>query len=270
MKTSDAVNIHNQIRSLNGGFFISRGEGIHPTRNLTSYEIIFVVRGVLDIWEEDRDYRIRAGESLILYPGYTHGGRVPYPRDLQFYWLHFNSYIKPGKEFMEIPKQVSSIDKDRIIQLFRWFLNDQEDGRGQDVRADFLVKHILLELSRTNGNKDEGPVPYILEQTREILNTRFNENISTGSISRELRCNSDYLGRIYHRYYGYTLTRDLQEIRIKHAKNQLMNTCDFISNIAYECGFNDPGYFRKVFKRCTGVTPKAYRDSFSRVTINTE
>jgi len=32
-----------------------------------------------------------------------------------------------------------------------------------------------------------------------------------------------------------------------------------IAQIAYELGFNDPAYFCRVFKRYSGVTPRAFR-----------
>ena len=42
-----------------------------------------------------------------------------------------------------------------------------------------------------------------------------------------------------------------------------------INEIAFECGYTDPGYFRRMFKRLTGLTPKEFRTLYARTHINT-
>lgn len=75
------------VRVQNGGLFISRGIGSHPARTLTSWEVIFVERGELQIREEDHLFIVQAGESLLLRPGHRHVGEGAFPADLKFYWL---------------------------------------------------------------------------------------------------------------------------------------------------------------------------------------
>jgi AraC-like DNA-binding protein len=38
-----------------------------------------------------------------------------------------------------------------------------------------------------------------------------------------------------------------------------------VKEIAHECGFQDVGYFRRLFRRHEGVTPSAYRRRFARL-----
>ena len=51
----------------------------------------------------------------------------------------------------------------------------------------------------------------------------------------------------------------LNELRIQLACRQLIETSKDISQIAYDCGFEDVSYFNQVFKAKTLVNPTAFR-----------
>ena len=78
-----------RVKALNGGLFISRGEGIHPRRVIESDELILVRRGTLHIREATTEFAVREGEALLLRAGRLHEGTRPFAPDLSFYWLHF-------------------------------------------------------------------------------------------------------------------------------------------------------------------------------------
>jgi hypothetical protein len=73
-----------ELLASNGGLFVSRGIGTHPTRVITTFELIFVKSGVLGIREGDTHFEVQPNETLLLWPGREHGGTAPYPRDLRF------------------------------------------------------------------------------------------------------------------------------------------------------------------------------------------
>ena len=62
----------------NGGLFISRGQGTHPARKISSYELIYVRHGVLEIEEAGVPYSVGPGQSLLLSPDTPHAGTAPY------------------------------------------------------------------------------------------------------------------------------------------------------------------------------------------------
>ncbi|MBM6699189.1 helix-turn-helix transcriptional regulator [Bifidobacterium pullorum subsp. saeculare] len=57
--------------------------------------------------------------------------------------------------------------------------------------------------------------------------------------------------------------------RMSHACDLLGSTALPVTQVAAECGYADPRYFMRVFKRRMGVTPTRYRDSFSGTLFNT-
>jgi len=54
----------------------------------------------------------------------------------------------------------------------------------------------------------------------------------------------------------------VQRLRVEDAKRRLERTEDPIDEISWRVGYEDPAFFRRLFKRTTGMTPGAYRKRF--------
>jgi len=59
----------------------------------------------------------------------------------------------------------------------------------------------------------------------------------------------------------------LQRFRIENAKKLLENKNYGIEQVAMKCGYEDISFFRKVFKRHVGMTPREYKDKYGRGAI---
>jgi transcriptional regulator GlxA family with amidase domain len=65
---------------------------------------------------------------------------------------------------------------------------------------------------------------------------------------------------------GYAPVDYVQALRLEEAKQMLETTADAPDAIAYAIGYQDPTFFRRMFKRRTGVTPSRYRQRFRWIT----
>jgi len=54
----------------------------------------------------------------------------------------------------------------------------------------------------------------------------------------------------------------VQQLRIGEAKRRLERTSEPVDQIGWRVGYEDPTFFRRLFKRITGVSPAAYRRKF--------
>lgn len=61
---------------------------------------------------------------------------------------------------------------------------------------------------------------------------------------------------------GQTPLAYVQRLRIEDAKRRLERTESSIEEIAWQSGYEDPAFFRRLFKRLTGLAPGAYRKRF--------
>lgn len=61
---------------------------------------------------------------------------------------------------------------------------------------------------------------------------------------------------------GYAPVEYVQALRIEEAKQILETTSEPTDGVAQMVGYDDPAFFRRLFKRRTGVTPARYRKRF--------
>lgn len=68
--------------------------------------------------------------------------------------------------------------------------------------------------------------------------------------------------RRFRKATGYTPIRYVQELRINEAKRLLEQSNRGIDDIAHRVGYEDPAFFRHLFKRQVGITPATHRRKF--------
>ncbi len=271
----DLLRIHADVglQAHNGGLFVSRGEGRHPDRKLDSYELIFVRKGVLGIQEEQRRFEVIAGQSLILWAGRRHWGTDPYSADLSFYWLHFsvgNVPARHGKDLLQVAQYVTVSRQDHMTELFRRFLDDQESDVLDSTSATLLLMLMLCEVARSRrpGAAPEGASARLAARADAYIRSHFHQPLGPADVADVLGCNANYLSRIFHQVYEQTLTDTIHQCRLRYARQLLLDDDRNIDEIARACGFNDTGYFRRLFKRHEGITPRAFRRLYSRMHTN--
>jgi len=264
------------IHAENGGLCISRGQGIHPDRVIDSFELIYVREGVLSIAEEDRPFDVSAGQSLILWPERRHCGTVGYDRKLSYYWLHFR-VVDPHllEECLSVIPQHSTVRRpDHLTDLFRRFLEDQETRELTSLSADLIILLMLNELSSSHPHEREEshkPAGRVLASRAEaFIATHFEQSISTSVVADHTGCNADYLSRVFQQTFGTTITEAILRRRMKKARALLRDTDIYLEQVAQQCGIEDVTYFRRIFKRETGMTPIAFRKMYARLHVNTE
>ena len=258
------------VQAHNGGQFVSRGAGIHPRRRLSSSELIFVRKGVLSIREEDTEFFVEPGQSLLLFAGRQHEGTAPLPPDLNFYWMHFSYDGAAAETGPTVPQHVAVERPDHLTELFRRFLDDQESGALTPLSGSLLLSLMLCELARSRAPHvgGESASTHLAGRADAYIRTHFHQ-LTAGTLADALGFNANYLSRVYREVYGRSPTEAIQQCRLRHARQLLLEADGNVDGVARACGFDDTGYFRRLFKRHEGMTPRAFRLLYSRAHTNT-
>ena len=61
---------------------------------------------------------------------------------------------------------------------------------------------------------------------------------------------------------GHAPIAYVQQLRIEEAKRRLETTRDAVDEIGWQVGYEEPAFFRRLFKRVTGISPGSYRRQF--------
>ena len=91
------------------------------------------------------------------------------------------------------------------------------------------------------------------------LEQHFDSNISLDSMCAVLSVSKNYFCYLFKRETGENIWSCLTQIRLKQSKKLLLTTDYKSYEIAYMVGYDNPSYFSRLFKKCTGYTPNEYR-----------
>ncbi len=94
------------------------------------------------------------------------------------------------------------------------------------------------------------------------IHGNIEKEITLNEVAEICNMSTGYITRIFKRYYGIGVVDYAHLIKILWAKLYLACTELSISDISYSLGYNDPGYFGKVFKKYEGMTPSLYKRSY--------
>ena len=71
--------------------------------------------------------------------------------------------------------------------------------------------------------------------------------------------------RRFKKATGKTFTKLVNEYRVVHATKLLSESQNSITDICFECGFNNFSHFNKLFKEFTGKSASKYRGEMKRI-----
>jgi AraC family transcriptional regulator len=125
-----------------------------------------------------------------------------------------------------------------------------------------LALEILAESSRYRVPSTERTPPRWLLQARDLLHTRYTENLSLGEIAVEVGVHPVHFARVFRCHFGCTPGDYLRKLRVESACRQL-SSCDMpLIEIALSAGFADQSHFTKSFRRLMRMTPGEFRRHF--------
>ncbi len=93
----------------------------------------------------------------------------------------------------------------------------------------------------------------------EYIARHYASPLTLEDAARAAHLNPAYFSTLFKQTMGSSFKEYLNMVRVEEAKRLLARGTDPIVDIAAAVGFESQSYFAKVFKRCTGLTPKEYR-----------
>ena len=133
--------------------------------------------------------------------------------------------------------------------------------------------HILDQLGSSEEYKSlnaEGMAITIQHQDNDRIDiiydyvrANFQRDIALAEVSELVSMTIPSFCRYFKKLTKKTFVSFLNEVRIVHACKLISEERITITEICYECGFNNFSHFTKSFKRITGYTPSDYRKSLS-------
>lgn len=218
-----------------------------------SWELIYCTSGKGQIHYAGGDLPYSKDYLVVIPPMINHSN----DSDTGFTNIHVNM-VDATLNFKN-PVVISSLTNDYLRQAFEaafYYYSNNGDGRTVVLPIyGNLIATTALMLSTDVVHSE------VVDQiANNILNHYPDADYDLNAYLRSLPFNFEYLKKLFKSEIGMTPRQFLTERRLENAANNLaLSGCGTsISQIARQCGFQEPLYFSRLFKNKFGVSPKNY------------
>jgi two-component system response regulator YesN len=169
-----------------------------------------------------------------------------------------------------------SVAKAKMVSLFTLLVDDYLQRSGQadadpplspaeeimpladiDEWAEW-ARAAYVKLSRLFAARREGNFPRPLELAIAFIEEHYAEQIQLPQVAEAAHVSGAHLSRLFSEYLSTNFVDYLTLHRIELAERLLRDTRQNVKEIAYAVGYQDPNYFSKIFRKCTGMQPSAF------------
>jgi AraC-like DNA-binding protein len=247
----------------------------HPECELT---LITAGRG----WRYVGDHReaYRTGDLVLLGPGLPHTWMSkPAPRHraivLQFDPACLGAPLRAAPEFAAVRRLLAA--SARGLRL-RGRLRDRIAAGLEALPAQPGLPRLLALLGLFHliaESRERSPIaspayrrPEREEEQRRLapllnhLHASFRDRLPAAQLARRFGASTSTLARCFRRGTGRTLVQYLNELRIGHAAERLLDTDLTVSEVCFASGFQNLSHFNRLFRAAHRLTPRAYRRKF--------
>lgn len=233
------------------------------------YEIYLLLSGSSNYYRDDEIYSLSAGGMVFIRPDEMRWNQYT-SKKYERYTLNFPVNFLPDEVMPMVnrifDKHVISAEPDWCRKIFDTLHRERTEN---NEFSTIVIKNLLIQffitLSRNNHiNPDPNYNqlhPAVVTVTRYV-DRHYAEPLTLEMMAELTHLNSSYLSKLFHAATGLPFKRYLMHIRIAKAHRILsLPTSKTISEIAYDCGFNDSNYFSRTFSSLQGMSPLEYKRS---------
>ena len=101
-----------------------------------------------------------------------------------------------------------------------------------------------------------------LQQAIDYIHANLDQKLSLDAIAQQLNMSVYHFCDLFKQSVGIAPYKYVLQQRVERAKQLLKDEERAIVDIALECGFANQTHLNKLFRKYTGMTPKAYRDGW--------
>jgi AraC-like DNA-binding protein len=229
---------------------------------IDNLELVMVGPNLYHGWENDKNN----GEEPL------HEITIQFPRDLFEGQLLYKNILKPVRELLQnsnrgvrFSESATQMAAERLTQIskkrgfdsymeFQSLLYDLAISRDQQ-----LLTNISFQKNNDFFNSDR------IEKIYNFVRENYGNRIMLEDAANLLNMSIVSFSRLIKQRTGKSFIDFVNEVRLGYATRMLIETNKSVSEVCYECGFNNISNFNRTFKKKQNCTPSEFRTNFNGV-----
>ncbi len=245
------------------GYYFNTQKG----RILHEYQIVYITKGHgIFSSESNTPKQISKGRLMILFPGQWHSYYPLKQTGWNEYYIGFEGSIIDNiilNSFLTKENQILEVGlNEELVNLFSRALEiAATDKISCQQHLAGIVLHMIGMILSISKNKvfETSNFDQKIEQAKIIMNESIFKNIDSEELAMQLNISYSWFRKVFKNYTGYAPAKYFQELKLRKAKQLLIETSHSVKEISYMLDYKSTEHFFSLFKKHTGFTPLEYR-----------
>lgn len=163
----------------------------------------------------------------------------------------------PVSAIMQIYSMLDSLarESEKFVQILKVFYILYRLSLCDDAKV--LASSSFAKTSRNKESRR-------ILKVKQYINDHYKENLNLKDLAALVGMSPVAFSRFFRIRTNRTLSEYIADIRLGYAARLLVDTSKNISEICYECGFNNVSNFNRQFKARRGSTPREFREMYKK------
>lgn len=249
-------------------------------------EWVAVINGTIDYFIEDKHVELYPGDGIFVNSGSIHNcetrGEYGYhclrvapiflaPIQSSVYQTCIAPVVNYGSPFVVLRHEVDW-QRDLLAHIQDIAQLCRQPGPTERVRLELLLRYCEMwrnlirdgeEVLHVGRSEREREIQARLHVMMRYVWDHYTEHVTLDGIAAAANISKSSALRSFQTGLQSTPIQYLNAYRLQRAKELLCTTDQPVSNVALSVGFDNIGYFDRMFKRANGITPQKFRKAIS-------
>lgn len=187
-------------------------------------------------------------------------------------WVHLWVYFTPRSQWLDLLRWrdagagVLTLDlgghalRARIENVFAELVAVSRGGLARRTAlATAMLEELLLWCDAANPDAAVARIDPRIQVALDHAAARLDRRLAVSGLARVAGMSPSRFAHLFRAQMGVPPLAHLERLRIDRARGLLLMTRRPVADVGAACGFPDPTWFARVFRRHAGVTPLAWR-----------
>jgi len=247
--------------------FIENGKGVRrivgdSVEEIGDYELVLIGGEALEhVWEQGNCRSTDIREITIQFSGDIFGNgllsRNQFASIKRMLARAGHGLSFPLASIMKIYSVLDTIasEQERFIQFLKFLYILYELSVSDDSRV--LASSSFAHSAKSTESRR-------VQKVKQYIDDNYSKPLKLAELADLVGMSPVAFSRFFRRRTDRTLSDYIVDIRLGHAARMLVDTTKNVSEICYECGFNNLSNFNRTFKAKRNYTPREFRAMFKK------
>lgn len=244
-----------------------------PLHNHDEIELLMIDKGSSHVRVGSREYLCNDGDMVLIDPLYVHSVSVDPEHEYKHRCICFEASLITDTDIanrlndgsLHLPALMKNGENTELLQLANslfFALEHEKKTIELEARAyvSLMIAH-LIDRGLLTQHESEARSDLFCASVLDYIHEHYRESVSSKDASSAMSFDQSYFCRRFRKSFGMSFSSYLNMYRVSISRRLLEDKRKSIAEVAQECGFTDPLYFARCFKRHVEMLPSQYRKS---------